>query len=99
MAQRVRMYVWGKALGDGNFLDDAADAARGEPPSTPVDEQRGRVLADGSKNFLALGEIGSQRRFHRIAERNIAFFLPLAADENRFRTQPNVVEVDSRELR
>src|SRR5271170_2801832 len=41
MAQRVRVDVRRKAFGDGNLLDDAADAAGGEPATTPVDEQRG----------------------------------------------------------
>ena len=31
VAQSVRMHVRRKAFGDRNFLDDAADAARGEP--------------------------------------------------------------------
>ena len=39
VAQRVRMNVRRKPFGDGNFLDDAADAARGEPAAAPVDEQ------------------------------------------------------------
>ncbi len=41
MAQGVGVDVRGKAFCDGNFLDDAADAARGKPATTPVDEQRG----------------------------------------------------------
>ena len=64
MTQCVRMHVRGKTFGDGNLLDDAADAARGEPPAAPVNEQRGRVLAAFRKNLLAFGKIGRQRRLY-----------------------------------
>src|SRR5208283_3966622 len=57
MAQRMRVNVWGKAFGNGNFLDDAADAARGQPPTAPVDEQSRRLFAVRLENFLAQGEI------------------------------------------
>ncbi len=39
VSQRVWMHVRGQALSDGNLLDDAPNAARGEPPTTLVDEQ------------------------------------------------------------
>ncbi len=37
VAQSVRVDVGGEPLGDGNFLDDAAHAARGEAASTLID--------------------------------------------------------------
>src|SRR5580693_10418452 len=99
MAQCVRVDVRGKALGDGNFLNDAADTTRGKPAAPTVDEQRGRVLARAGKKLLSFGEIGYEPGFHRLSEWNVSFFLPLAADENRLGTQPDVVKVDSREFR
>ena len=76
MAQRVRMHVRRKTFGDGNLLDDAADAARGEPAAAPVDEQRRRVLAAFRKNFLAFGKIGRQRAslLNRQTEHSVLFF-------------------------
>ena len=40
VAQGMRMHVGRQSLGDGDFLDDAAYAARGEASATPVDEER-----------------------------------------------------------
>ena len=51
------------------------------------------------ENFLPRGKIGGQSALHRIAERNIAFFLPLAANQNGFCAEANVVEVDAGEFR
>src|SRR5258708_39847745 len=95
VAQRVRVHVGRKSFCYGNFLDDAADTARREAPTAAIDQQRGGVLADCSENLLTLGEISRERRLHRIAKRNIAFFLSLAANENSLGAQANVVEIDS----
>ena len=57
VAQGVWMNVRRQALRDGNFLDDAANAARGEPPATPVDEQCVELfLPFASISFPPLGK-------------------------------------------
>src|SRR5208283_5816393 len=89
---------WGKAFGNGNFLDDAADAARGQPPTAPVDEQSRRLFAVRLENFLAQGEIRREGRFHGVAKGNIAFLFPFAADEDGLGAQSNVVEIDARKF-
>ena len=56
MAQGVRMHVGRKAFGDGNFLDDAADAARREPATAPVDQQCSWLLsASPARTFCRSG--------------------------------------------
>jgi hypothetical protein len=44
VAQSVRMNIGGEALGNRDFLDDAAYAAGGETPSALIDQERGSVL-------------------------------------------------------
>ena len=44
MAQSVRMHIRGKTFRDRNLLDDAADAARGQPSAALIDQQSARVL-------------------------------------------------------
>src|ERR1700736_2213600 len=78
MAECVRVNVRRKAFGDGNLLDDAADAARGETAPAPVDYKRGSVLTLLSENLLPCRKINHESTLHRIAKGSIAFFLPLA---------------------
>ncbi len=75
MAQRVRVDVRGKTFGDGNFLNDAADAARGKPAAPPVDEQRGSVLAGSGKKLSVAREDRLLARFspNLRTERSVLF--------------------------
>src|SRR6266851_4046758 len=99
MAKRVRVYVRGKSFGDGNLLDDAPDAARGETSPAPVDEQSGCVLTHLAESLLPGGKISREPPLHRIAKGNVAFFFSLAANKNRLGAKADVVEIDSGQLR
>src|SRR3954453_22597006 len=44
MTQSMRVHIRGETLGDGNFLDDASNAAGGQAASAPVDEKRSCTL-------------------------------------------------------
>ncbi len=99
VAQGVRMHVGREPLRDGNLLDDAAHAAGGQPPATLVDQQGRRILAGFCQHRLPGWKIGCQRTFRGTSKRNVPFLLPFAANQDRFRAQPNVIEVDSDKLR
>src|SRR5260370_32950967 len=99
MAKCVRVNVRGKAFGDGNLLNDAPDAARGETSPTPVDQQGGCVLTRLAESLLPGTKINHERTLHRIPKGNVAFLLPFAADKNRLRTQADVIDIDSGQLR
>lgn len=45
VAQGVRVNVWGEPFGDGNFLDDPANAASGQTATAAIGQQCGRILA------------------------------------------------------
>src|SRR5260370_7329096 len=98
MAKYVRVNGRGKALGDGNLLNDAPDAARGETSPTPVDQQGGCVLTRLAESLLPGTKINHERTLHRIPKGNVAFLLPFAADKNRLRTQADVIDIDSGQL-
>src|SRR5947209_20263137 len=93
------MHVRRKTLGDGNPLDNASNAARSNASPAPIDEQSRRAPARFAKKFLPFGKINGKRAPHRVAEGHVPLFLPLAANKNRFRAQPNVVQVNSSTLR
>ena len=98
MAQSVRVYVWREAFGDGDLLNDASDAASGEAAAPLIDEQRRRISWALAANFQAGGNIGRQGNLNGVAERNVTFFFPFAANENGFRAQADVVEIDADEF-
>src|SRR5258707_4533686 len=99
MAKCVRVNVRRKSFGDGNLLNDAPDAARGETSPTPVDQQGGCVLTRLAESLLPGRKINRERTLHRIPKGNVAFLLPFAADKNRLRTQADVVDIDSGQFR
>src|SRR5207249_2091598 len=81
------------------LLDDASNTARGEASATLIDEQGRRALARLPKKFLPFGKINGKRAPHRVAEGHVPLLLPLAANENCFRAQTNIVQIDASELR
>ena len=56
MAQRMGMNIRGQPLGDGNFLDDAAHASRGQPSPAAIDKKCRQMLICVGQNFLSLSE-------------------------------------------
>src|SRR2546421_10208200 len=93
------MQVRRKPIGDGNLLDDASNATRSNASPALVDKQGRRALASFPKKFLSFRKINGKRAPRRIAEGHVPLLLPFAANENQFRTQTNVVKVDSSEFR
>src|SRR5207249_6403573 len=51
------------------------------------------------KNRLPRWKIRSESGFHCVAERNVALLLALATNQDGFRAQTNVTEVDSDQFR
>src|SRR5580704_15781643 len=94
MTKCMWMHVRRQTLRNRNFLDDAANAARSKPPAAKVDQQCDRLLTSLLDNLFALRKIPRERSLHRFSKRNVAFFLPLAANQDCFRTQPDIVDVD-----
>ena len=98
MAKRVRVEVRRQAVGDGHALDDAAHAARGDPASAEIDQQRAGGLVTSDHDFRPRGQVGVQGVARGFAERDIAFFLTFAANQDGILGVANVFDVDSREL-
>ena len=112
VAQRVRVNVGGKPAQDGDALDDAADAARGEPRLAAI-LSRPRscrlrkapacsaafALPAAARRGGALGDVGTERLGGCVAQWNVALLLPFAADQDRFVGPVNVVEIEPGELR
>src|SRR5579863_4473954 len=84
VAQRVGMNIGREALGDSDLLDDAADTARGQASTTPIDEQSGSVPVFSSQDLQAHREIRSERAGCRTSEWNVAFLFSFAANQDRF---------------
>src|SRR5271165_6804016 len=99
MTQRVRMHIRRKPLRHGNLLDNASNAASSKPPAASVNQERGRMLSSRAKNSLAFRQIRSQSQPHRLTERDVTLFLPLAANQDSLGAKTNVVQVDSGKLR
>src|SRR5271165_5696684 len=93
VAQSMRMNIRRKSLSDRNLLDNSSYAASREPAAASVDQQRGSILLKLTQRLLAGGNISGERHPDCIPKGNIALFLSLTADENRFCAQPNIVEI------
>src|SRR5579872_5665223 len=98
MAQSMRVHVRRQALRDRDPLDNAAHAARREPPPATVDQQSDRLLAGLLEDSLPLRQILCESSLDRIAKRNVTFFLALAANKNCFSAHPDVVGIDAGQL-
>src|SRR5215472_3333986 len=64
VAQRVRMHVGGKALGDGDLLDDASNASGSKASAALVDQKGVRVLLCLGESSLPGRKIRGERGLH-----------------------------------
>src|SRR6267378_3277175 len=95
----MRVDIRREPSGNRDALDDASHAASSKPPTALVDQQgRGRLF-QCQQQPLTPRQVSSKGRARRSAERNVAFLLPFSANQNRLRTQTDVVQVDAHQLR
>src|SRR5215472_17413779 len=93
------MHVGREAFGDGDLLDDSADATDGETSATLVDQQGGCGFFLFSEELLTGGQVGAKSGDGRSAEGHVALFLPFSANQNRLGADADVVEIDADQLR
>ncbi len=105
MPQRVRMHVGGQAARLRDRLDDAPDAARGEPAvaaHAQVGQQRPILdqpaLARRAHLRLALRKVRPKRDGRLVPQRNVALLARLAPHQDGLVLPLDVLDVDAHQL-